>query len=170
MSKKAQGLGDTVENIIKAVGVDKIAKKVLGEDCGCAKRKEVLNTLYDYNKKLRCMTKEQAADWLDFKSRSPQIIEDKDQIMIKSVYNTIFKTNVQPCIGCNPALWKTLIKRVDNVYQFYLEGIEKESKSNSNTNKSSNGKVIKKINNKKTGSTKAGNSGSDKRGSKSGNQ
>jgi len=41
--RKPKGLGDTVENVLKATGIDKIAKFVLGEDCNCDKRKEKLN-------------------------------------------------------------------------------------------------------------------------------
>ena len=40
---KSKGLGDSVEKILKATGIDKVAKKVLGDDCGCDKRKEALN-------------------------------------------------------------------------------------------------------------------------------
>ena len=46
--KKSKGLGDSVEKVLKATGIDKIAKKVLGDDCGCEKRKQALNKLYPY--------------------------------------------------------------------------------------------------------------------------
>ena len=45
-----KGLGDTVEKIFKSVGVDKLAKWALGEDCGCSERKQYLNKLFPYNK------------------------------------------------------------------------------------------------------------------------
>jgi len=44
---KAKGLGDTVENVLKAIYIDKIADAIsngLGvDDCGCSKRKDALN-------------------------------------------------------------------------------------------------------------------------------
>ena len=40
---KSKGLGDSIEKALKATGIDKVAKKVLGEDCGCSDRKEKLN-------------------------------------------------------------------------------------------------------------------------------
>jgi hypothetical protein len=50
-----KGLGDTVEAITKATGLDKVAKKVaeaVGKsDCGCGKRKEALNRAFPYNNK-----------------------------------------------------------------------------------------------------------------------
>lgn len=49
---KSKGLGDTVEKITKATGIDKVVKittKALGiEDCGCDARKEALNKLVTY--------------------------------------------------------------------------------------------------------------------------
>lgn len=36
-------LGDRVEHVIKSTGLHKLAPK----DCGCKKRREVLNTLHD---------------------------------------------------------------------------------------------------------------------------
>lgn len=48
---KSQGLGDTIEKITIATGikaaVDKVAE-VLGQDCGCKKRKDKLNELFPY--------------------------------------------------------------------------------------------------------------------------
>ena len=33
----SRGLGDTLEKVFKKTGIDKVAKWVLGEDCGCDK-------------------------------------------------------------------------------------------------------------------------------------
>ena len=43
--KQAEGLGDTVENILETTGIAKVAKFIMGEDCGCDKRKEKLNDI-----------------------------------------------------------------------------------------------------------------------------
>ena len=43
---KSKGLGDTLEKVFKKTGIDKVAKWVLGEDCGCDDRKEKLNYLF----------------------------------------------------------------------------------------------------------------------------
>ena len=47
---KDKGLGDTIQRITKATGIDKVAKAVLGDDCGCEERKEKLNKMFPYNK------------------------------------------------------------------------------------------------------------------------
>ena len=56
--KVSKGLGDTVEKVFKATGIDKIAKFVLGEDCGCNERKALLNKLYPYQKP-ECLTEKE---------------------------------------------------------------------------------------------------------------
>ena len=47
---ESRGLGDTVEKVFEKTGIKYVAKKVLGEDCGCNKRKETLNKLVPYSK------------------------------------------------------------------------------------------------------------------------
>jgi hypothetical protein len=47
--KKDKGLGDTIERITKATGIKKVVKKVIGEDCGCDKRKKKLNKIVPYS-------------------------------------------------------------------------------------------------------------------------
>ena len=51
---KAKGLGDSIEKITKATGINKVVNKiseVTKKDCGCSKRKETLNRLFPYNNK-----------------------------------------------------------------------------------------------------------------------
>ena len=52
---KAQGLGDTIAKITKFTYIDKLVDKIahaLGyEDCGCTRRKTLLNKLFPYTKK-----------------------------------------------------------------------------------------------------------------------
>lgn len=43
---QSQGLGDTIEKITTATGIKKVVEKVAeatGKECGCNKRKEILN-------------------------------------------------------------------------------------------------------------------------------
>ena len=51
---KEKGLGDSIERITKATGIKKVVdvvNKVRGKkDCGCNKRKEVLNKAFPYKK------------------------------------------------------------------------------------------------------------------------
>ena len=50
---KSKGLGDTVEKITTATGIKQIVEaraKVLKRDCGCGKRKKMLNDKFPYKK------------------------------------------------------------------------------------------------------------------------
>lgn len=48
--KKPQGLGDVVESVAKATKIDKIVKAVVGDDCGCERRKKYLNKVFSFFK------------------------------------------------------------------------------------------------------------------------
>ena len=59
MAKKAQGLGDTVEQITTATGIKaavEMFSKATGLDCGCDERKAKLNQLFSYNRNINCLT------------------------------------------------------------------------------------------------------------------
>jgi hypothetical protein len=51
----SKGLGDSIEKITHATGLDKVAKKLANlfgkEDCGCDERKEMFNKLVPYTYK-----------------------------------------------------------------------------------------------------------------------
>ena len=47
MSNKSKGLGDTIEKIAKITGIKKVVEAVT-EDCGCQKRKAMLNKKFPY--------------------------------------------------------------------------------------------------------------------------
>jgi hypothetical protein len=51
---KAQGLGDTIENITRATGVARVVEavsKATGKECGCKSRKDTLNRVFPYKHK-----------------------------------------------------------------------------------------------------------------------
>ena len=54
---KSKGLGDTIEKITKATGINqatKLIEKVTKKPCGCGKRKEALNKAFPYkNRKVK---------------------------------------------------------------------------------------------------------------------
>ena len=54
---KSKGLGDSIEKVTKATGIDKAVKFIAGEDCGCQERKEFLNKLFPY-KQMQCLSEE----------------------------------------------------------------------------------------------------------------
>ena len=51
---ESKGLGDTVHNVAKAIGADKLANKIAKaagkSGCGCGKRRDTLNRVFPYSK------------------------------------------------------------------------------------------------------------------------
>ena len=50
--QKSKGFGDTIAKITSATGLDKVADKIAKmagkEDCGCGRRKDILNEIFPY--------------------------------------------------------------------------------------------------------------------------
>lgn len=60
LEKNDKGLGDVIENITQTTGINKVVHAVLGDDCGCDERKEKLNKLFPFGKRIQnCLTNEQ---------------------------------------------------------------------------------------------------------------
>lgn len=108
---KSTGLGDTVEKVFRKTGIDKLAKAVLGEDCGCENRQELLNTLFPYGK-YNAPTDEEldTIQWLFERSRNT--ISGSMVKEVYSVYNRIFNDKLQPtnCSSCFKPVKQKLLK------------------------------------------------------------
>ena len=113
--KQSKGLGDSVEKVLKATGVDKVAKFLLGEDCGCDTRKEILNKLFPY--KTECLNEEEH-EYLEyfFKVQRNKVtsIEQKKLLLI---YNRVFNTNKKGS-SCAPCV-KSMVNELDKLYKNY---------------------------------------------------
>ena len=101
MKKKSKGLGDSVEKILKATGIDKVAKKVLGDDCGCDKRKEALNKMFPYVK-VRQFTEDEMSIYESVIPRIKGTISGQDQATLVKLYNKVFNSNkkTSSCGSC----------------------------------------------------------------------
>ena len=113
---KSKGLGDTVEKVLQATKLDKVAKFVLGEDCNCDKRKEFLNRKFPY-KKIQCLN-ERDYNYLTtfFESKVNTILPSQQRELI-DIYNTTFNTKEQvtSCADC----WRKIISELKQVYNEY---------------------------------------------------
>jgi len=110
---KPRGLGDTVETIIKATGLDKL----VSDDCGCEERKRKLNELLPYRYKARCVTEEETTEWKSFQERRTIKIEWDDVQFICKLYADVFnKQYWEPCSGCSPKPLISIINRLDVVF------------------------------------------------------
>ena len=50
LKMKSKGLGDSIEKITEATRIKQLVEKITKGDCGCNKRKEMLNKKFPYNK------------------------------------------------------------------------------------------------------------------------
>lgn len=121
VTAKPKGLGDSVAQITKATGIDKVVKKVF-PDCGCQERKEWLNKTFPYvNKQKACMNEEQYLHFKGFKekylsSSLQPSIPGKEMVKLIDLYNSIFQVDVQGCSDCNAGHF---VKKLDSVYLTY---------------------------------------------------
>ena len=127
--RKAQGLGDTVESILKATHVDKLAKFVLGEDCGCNERKEALNewgakiqnkisTLFRRNN-IKPLTQEEYEYLDEFFSRANQSIKPSEQYKMLEINNRVFSQKLQ-YTTCGSCVF-SMVNQLKTVYNAYSE-------------------------------------------------
>ena len=115
-TKKAQGLGDTIEQITEATGIKKLVKFIAGEDCGCDARKEKLNELFPYRTP-KCLTEDEYTYLSESQVLNKQTLKPSEQDEILKVYNRIFGISREPtsCATC----WLEIIQKMQKVFNEY---------------------------------------------------
>ena len=104
---KSKGLGDTISKITKATGIDKVAKAVLGDDCGCEERKKKLNQMFPYS---RPFTDDELKIYEEVLPRlKGGRITGQDQATLIRLYNKVFNANKKPS-SCSSCVQQTLAK------------------------------------------------------------
>ena len=113
----SNGLGDKVEKAFKKVGIDKAAKFILGEDCGCDERKNTLNKMFP-SKKIECLTEDEY-NYLDtfFKSKTKKItpVQQNELILI---YNRVFNGNAVPT-SCSSCFLNSVYDKLNKIFNEY---------------------------------------------------
>ena len=104
---KSKGLGDSIEKALKATGIDKVAKKVLGDDCGCEERKKKLNQMFPYS---RPFTDDELSIYESVLPRLKKgTVSGADQAILVKLYNKVFNANKKTS-GCGSCVQQTLAK------------------------------------------------------------
>ena len=118
LAAQSEGLGDTVEKVLEVTGVAKLAKWVLGEDCGCGERKAKLNSLFPYRKP-ECLLKDEhefLSEWFTEKRYTMKPTEQKRML---EIYNRVFKVNMQPT-SCGSCL-RDVMNKLEILYNSYAD-------------------------------------------------
>lgn len=109
----SKGLGDKVANFTKATGIDKVAKKVLGEDCGCEERQKKLNAMFPNLKSQ--MTESQYVIWSKLKPIAKGTITNETNESIRILYNDVFNANEKPT-SCGSCV-RRRVEKLNAVYE-----------------------------------------------------
>lgn len=122
--KKAIGLGDTIEQVLEVTKIAKVAKWLLGEDCGCEERKEKLNKLFPYAKP-KCLTEDEHAYLIESKVLDKNVLIPSEQRELLKIYNRVFSQQRQPT-SCGSCLREVVngLKQVINEYNVENESAE----------------------------------------------
>jgi hypothetical protein len=116
--KKPEGLGDTVETVLEVTGIAKVAKWILGEDCGCEERKQKLNDIWRYNKP-QCLTEDEYSYLDSFFSENRNTLTPNQQRDLLKIYNRVFNQKMQPT-SCGSCL-REVVNKLNKLYAIYKE-------------------------------------------------
>ena len=117
----SKGLGDSIEKALKATGIDRMAKKVLGEDCGCEQRKKTLNSIFPYSN-VRQFTDDELSIYEEVAQRIKGTISGKDQALMIKLYNKVFNAN-KKASSCGSCVQQTLAQ----LAKVYVNSCKNES-------------------------------------------
>ena len=115
--KKAVGLGDTVEQVLKVTGIAKVANWILGEDCKCDERKAKLNALFPYKSPL-CLEEPEYSFLKEWFDRNTNVVKPSEQATMLRIHSRIFKVRNEPT-SCVPCLLEK-VNQLRTVYNEYL--------------------------------------------------
>ena len=118
------GLGDTIEIVLEKTGIAKVAKWLLGEDCGCEERKEKLNKLFPYAKP-KCLTEEEFTYLTESKVLEKNVIIPSEQRELLTIYNRVFSQKREPT-SCGSCLREVVngLNKIVNEYKEENESFE----------------------------------------------
>jgi len=118
--KKAEGLGDTIEQITEATGIKaavEMFSKATGIDCGCDERKAKLNQLFSYNRNINCLTESDYNALTDLVAPNKNSLTIEEQKLLSDIYYNVFNYRLQlsSCGSC----WKGKVEELRKVYNEY---------------------------------------------------
>ena len=114
---ESPGVGDIVEEVLEKTGVAKVAKFILGEDCGCDKRKEKLNQIFRNDKKPDCLQEDEYKFLDQYFKKGTTNLKPSEQEMMRNIYSRIFRRR-KPSTSCSSCL-KTVYSSLKRVYETY---------------------------------------------------
>jgi len=115
--KKSEGLGDSVEKVLKASGISKLVKFVAGEDCGCEERKKRLNQLFSYAPHIKCLEEDEYHILSGWFAVNRSTVSPNEQQELRKIYNRVFNKRTSPS-SCSSCI-RDMVDRLRAVYNEY---------------------------------------------------
>ena len=112
IENQPKGFGDTVAKITEVTGIKKLVELIVGDDCGCDERKEILNRKFKY-KNINCVSEEDYNYLNDFFALNTLKVTNTQQVRLNKIHNHIFNTrkSTSSCVSC-------VIKTVENLRKY----------------------------------------------------
>ena len=122
--EEGNGLGDKIESVLESTGISKVAKAILGDDCGCDERKRKFNEARLFApKQQRCFTEVEEAEYQNFLfSRKTNKWSAEQVTLLFRLYADIFgkKYNIKrmcgSCMGTANVL-RNITKDLDDAFK-----------------------------------------------------
>lgn len=113
-----KGIGDVVEKVLKKTGVSRIAKFILGDDCGCDERRDTLNKMFPF-KNIKCLNETEFNYLYEFFKERRTRLTYKQQKEILGIYNRVFNTKhtISNCGSC----YRAKVQELNKLYKEYIQ-------------------------------------------------
>ena len=113
LAAESEGLGDTVEKVLEVTGIAKVAKWLLGEDCGCDERKTKLNELFPYRKAL-CLEENEFSYLDEWFNKNTDRVTPIEQVELFKIHSRVFqvRNELTSCPSC-------VLERINDLKKVY---------------------------------------------------
>jgi hypothetical protein len=113
LASESKGLGDTVEKVLEATGIAKVAKWLLGEDCKCDERKAKLNELFPYKKPL-CLEENEFSYLNEWFNKNTDRVTPIEQVELFKIHSRVFqvRNELTSCPSC-------VLERINDLRKVY---------------------------------------------------
>jgi len=117
-SQETEGLGDVVENVLEKTGIAKVAKFILGEDCGCEERKIKLNQMFPSQKPL-CLEEDEYNFLTEYFEKDSKTVKIQEQRDLLKIYNRVFRQkNARETSSCASCV-REMVSKLRRLYKEY---------------------------------------------------
>ena len=117
-NQESEGLGDVVENVLEKTGIAKVAKFLLGEDCGCDERRIKLNEMFPSQKPL-CLEEDEYNFLTEYFEKGSNVVKIQEQRNLLKIYNRVFRQkNARETSSCASCV-REMVSKLRRVYNEY---------------------------------------------------